>query len=259
MVSDQQFALEFNTEELILKTVELLKDFTGLRSHSFTFNYSDKITRTIKGFRARFKKYSEVVDCFVGFDSNNTNTYFRVANPLLNYVSTAKRPSNSTIQISIQIDESIIKINEVSSLAEKLISDFSFEYGYIHKFPSKKFIGETLVKKGFFNTSISIGEKDHIWTNHQIGFLSGYIKKLYSINYLNKSHMKNLLLSDFINQYGEYKEVSNEVYKWELRNKELQSLKNLDSIKDSCIVTNDLRFLDNAISKELKAKMTVKQ
>ncbi|WP_339608105.1 hypothetical protein [uncultured Roseivirga sp.] len=256
-IADQQSASEFDTQGLILRAVELLGNLTGLKANSFNLNYSDKSYKTVKGFKSRFQKYSEVVHCFVAFDSKNTHTCFTVSNPILNYLKNEKRPNNSAIDISFQVDADLVEISEIQLLAEKLIKNFSFEYGYLHKFPTNKFHGEKRVKKGFFSTSVSVGEMDYLWKNHQIGILHGYLKKLYFINYINKSHIINPEISKLLNSYGETEQISDDILKWILRDDEFQTLIALANLRNSCIVTEDLRFLDNSISDQLKAQMII--
>lgn len=256
-ISDQQSASDFDTLELVLQAVELLENLTGVKADNFSLNYASKSYKTIRGFKSQFQRYKEVVYCYVGFNSNETNTYFTVSNPLLNYLKNAKRPDNSAIDISFQVDESLIGNIKIQTLAEQLIKKFSFEYGYIHKFPTKKFSGEKRLKKGLFSTSVSVDEMDHLWTNHQIGITNGYLKKLYLINYINQSHNSNPTISELAQSYGHNNQISDNIGKWEVTNEELQELINSEELLDSCIVTEDFRFLNNPKSTQFKTKMTV--
>jgi len=45
--------------------------------------------------------------------------------------------------------------------------------------------------------------------------------------------------------------------KWEVTPEEFQELIRSDELLNSCIVTEDFRFLNNPISTQLKTKMTV--
>ena len=128
-ISDQQSASDFDTQELVLQAVELLENLTGVKADNFSLNYSSKSYKTIRGFKSQFQRYKEVVYCYVGFNSNETNTYFTVSNPLLNYLKNAKRPDNSAIDISFQVDENLIGDIKIQTLAEQLIKKFPFEYG----------------------------------------------------------------------------------------------------------------------------------
>lgn len=256
-ISDQQSASTFDTQELLLQAIELMEDLTGVKADNFSLNYSNKSCKTIKGFKSQLQAYKEVVYCYVGFNSNETNTYFTVSNPLLNYLKNAKRPDNSAIDISFQVDEDLIENTMVQILAEQLTKQFSFEYGYIDKFPTNRFQGEKKVKKGLFSNSVSVDEMDHLWTNHQIGIINGYLKKLYLINYLNQSQKSNPAISNLIQSYGQNNQVSDKIVRWEVTNEELKELMSSDELLDSCIVTEDFRFLKNPISTQFKSKMTV--
>lgn len=258
-ITDQQSASEFDSLDLVLQAVELMEKLTEKKANHFSLNYSSKGYKTIKGFKSLFQKYKEVVYCYVGFSSKETNTCFMVSNPLLNYLKNAKRPDYSAIEISFQIDQSLITIDEIQTLGEELLETFSFEYGYIHKFPSNRFHGEKKLMRGLFSSSLAITEMDHLWTNHQIGIKDGYIKKLYLVNYINHSQKSNPSISELIQNYGRSSYISDKMSKWEVTSEEHQELMSSDKLLDSCIVTEDFRFLKNPIATQLKAKMTVDQ
>ncbi len=257
-ITDQQSASEFNTKELILTTVDLIQNATELEADDLSLNFESKSYKSIEGFKSHLQKHT-VVHSHIGFNSNSSHTFFSVSNPMLNYTKDAKRPGNSTIEISLQVNGEYIDRPGMHILAEELIQKFRFEYGYIHTFPTRKFQGEKKLKKGLLSTSVSVDKTDQIWRNHQIGILHGYLKKLYYTNYLNKSQQGNSLIADFSATKGEIKTISDDITRWTLSDDEFQNLSRSAELEDVCIVTEDSGFLDNPIASQLKDLTTVRE
>ncbi|WP_258097558.1 hypothetical protein [Marinoscillum pacificum] len=241
----------------MIQAVELIERLSGIKATDFSLNYTSKSYKTIKGFVSRYQKYKDVVYCDVGFNSNETNTFFSISNSLLNYLKNAKRPEKDVIQMRFQINDELVNEDEIQTISEELIKKFDFQYGYIHKFPTSKFCGERKVKRGLFSTTTTFDKTDQVWRNHEIGILHGYLKKLYSINYLNESQVNNQVISQFLKSHGGCTQISEEISKWSLSNHDFQVVSNLPELKDSMIVTDDLSFLNNPEAKQFKAKMTV--
>ncbi|MBB3696675.1 hypothetical protein KMW28_23435 [Flammeovirga yaeyamensis] len=242
-ITDQTSASQFDTQDLVLQSVELLEKLTKEKANHFSLNYSNSGSKTIRGFKSQYQKSKEIVQCYVDFNSNKTKTYFTVSNSILNYENDSKRPEKSLIDISFQINQSLITKEEIENLAEELIQSFSFDYGYIHEFPTNKYHGEKKMKKGLFSTSIDIDKIDLLWKNHQIEIMNGYIKKLYFINYLNQSQITNKAIKELIQSNGVCAQVSDTIFKWEVEPKEHQELLKNEELLDTCIVSKESRFL----------------
>ena len=189
-ITNNKTAEQFDMESCILSTIDLISQKTELKATHFDINYKDS-RKTLNGFKKALKKQKEIVYSFVGFNSNKTNTYFTVDNPMLNWT---EQPENSSIDISIQIASDLAELNTIELITKNLITSFDFDYGYITKLPSNYDSGtERKIKKGLFSTSVEVNEIDHAWTFHSVGILDGFIKRLYPVNYLNKSHFSDLI------------------------------------------------------------------
>lgn len=255
-ITNNKIAEDFDMESCILSVINSISQKTELKATDFDINYKDS-RKTLNGFKKALKKQKEIVYSFVGFDSNKTNTYFTIDNPMLNWT---EQPENSSINISIQIAREFADLNTIELTAKDLITSFDFEYGYITKLPSNYDSGtERKIKKGLFSTSIEVNETDHVWTFHSVGMLDGFIKRLYPVNYLNKSHLSDLTTKELILKYGIMENISENICKWTLNSEEIESLKNNEQIQKISIITNDFEFLKTDKAKLFKDKMELKK
>lgn len=255
-ISDNKIAEQFDMESCILSTIDSISQKTELKATDFDINYKDS-RKTLNGFKTALAKQNEIVYSFVGFNTDKTNTYFTVDNPMLNLT---EKPGNSSINISIQIASEFAQLNTIELITKNLITNFDFEYGYITKLPSNyDSVTERKIKKGLFSTSAEINEIDYAWTFHSVGILYGFIKRLYPINYLNKSHFSDLITKDLILKYGTTENISDSITKWTLSTVEIDSLKNNEQIQKISIITDNLDFLKTEKAKVFKEKMELKK
>ncbi|MFY7669460.1 hypothetical protein ACOSP6_00095 [Tenacibaculum sp. MEBiC06402] len=255
-ITDNKIAQDFNMESCILSVIDSISQTTELKANLFDINYRDS-RKTLNGFKKALKKQKEIVYSSVDFDSNKTNTFFTIENPMLNWT---EQPENSSINISIQIATDFADLNMIELTTKNLITFFDFEYGYITKVPSNyDSLTERKIKKGLFSTSIDVNETDHAWTFHSIGILDGFIKRLYPVNYLNKSHLSDLTTKELTLKYGIIENISDNICKWTLNSEEFENLKNNEQIQKISIITNDLGFLKTDKAKLFRDKMELKK
>ena len=255
-ITDKKSAEKFDMERCILSVIDFISQYSNLKATDFDLNYKDS-RKTLNGFKKALKNQKEIVYSSVGFDSYKTNTYFTISNPMLNWT---EQPKNSSIDICIQIASEFVEQEFIELITEKLIKSYDFEYGYITKLPSNYDSGtERKIKKGLFSTGIEINEIDHAWTFHSVGILEGFIKSIYPVNYLNKSHFADLAMNELISKYGIIENITEYIYKWTLNSEEFESLKNNEQIKKISIITSDLGFLKTEKAKMFKDKMELKK
>jgi hypothetical protein len=255
-ITDKKIAENFDMEKCILLTIDSISQFSDLKATDFDINYKDS-KKTLNGFKKALKKHNEIVYSFVGFGSNKTNTYFTLNNPMLNW---NEKPEKSSIDISIQIASEFVELNSIEQIAEKLIKSFDFEYGYITKLPSNYDSGtEGKIRKSLFTTRVESNQFENIWTFHLVGILEGFIKRIYQINYLNKSHFSELETKQLILKYGNKEKISEKISKWTLSLDEIKSLENNEQIRKISIITTKLEFLKNEKAKNFKRKMELKK
>jgi hypothetical protein len=255
-ITDNKTAEQFDMQGCILSAIDLISQKTELKATDFDINYRDS-RKTLNGFKKALKKQKEVVYSFVGFNSDKTNTYFTIDNPMLNWT---EKPENSSIEISIQIASEFAQLKMIELTTKNLITRFDFEYGYITKLPSNYDSGtERKIKKGLFSTSVEVNEIDHAWTFHSVGILDGFIKRLYPINYLNKSHFSDLITKVLILKYGTTENISDSITKWTLSMEEIDKIKNNEQVRKISIITDNLGFLKTDKAKVFKGKMELKK
>jgi hypothetical protein len=239
-ITDIKSAKEFDMKNCILSTIDLIDNKFGLKATNFDLNYKDS-RKTLSGFKKVLQSQKEVVYSFVGFDSEKTDTYFTINNPMLNRTEYSE---SSSIDILIQISNELVEQNSIEQITENLIASFDFEYGYITKLPSNYDSGtERKIKKGLFSSNVDVNENDLIWTFHSVGILYGFIKCLYPVNYLNKSHFVDLATKEMILEYGITEKVTKDIYKWTLNLEELEKIKNNKQIKVCVRGKRRLNFL----------------
>ena len=255
-ITDNKNAVKFDMENCILSVIDSITKCSNLKATDFDINYKDS-RKTLNGFKKALKKQKEIVYSFVSFDSNNTNTYFAISNPMLNWT---EKPENSAIDICFQISSEYLEKKLIEEITDNLIKENDFEYGYITKLPSNyDAFTENKTKKGLFSKSTEINVINHTWTFHTVGILDGYIKSIYPINYLNNSHLSDLETAKLISLYGVSKNISDSITKWTLSSEEVNRLKNNEQILNISIITTDLEFLKTEKAKLFNSKMELKK
>lgn len=221
-LTDQNSAETFEMESKILFCIERIEQLTELKAKTFDINYQS-IYKTKSGFEKALKSNKELVYCFVDFDSDKTETYFSISNQMLNL---NEKPEKETIDFSLQISTKYCDRDSILELNRVLINNLDFDYGYTTELDSN-YDSETerQIKKRLFSSSVSILEKDHIWTSTKINILNGTIKNLYPVNYLNKSHFSNSEQKKIISEFGNLSNVNNRIYEWDLTDLEIEKLK----------------------------------
>lgn len=253
-ITDSQSAELFDMENCILTTIDSITQRTDLPATDFDINYKNS-NKTLNGFKKALKNQKEIVYNFVGFDSDKTNTYFTISNPMLNYT---EKPKTSKIDICIQISSDFLNQKSIEQIAEQLIDGYEFEYGFITKLPANyDSFTERKMKKGPFSTGVEVNEIHHAWTFHSVGIREGFIKRLYSFNYLNSSHFANADFEYLVLNHGIVEKLTSDITKWTLNTEQLDRLKNNKIINEISIITPRLEFLKTDKAKAFNDKMKI--
>ena len=255
-ITNSQSAEQFDMESCIISIIDSINQNTGLAATNFDINYKDS-RKTLKGFKRELKNQNEIVYSFVGFESDKTNTYFSINNPMLNSI---EKPTNSALKTCIQVSSEFADQKSIENIAEELIKTFEFEYGYVTKLPAN-YDSETerKIKKSLFSTGVEVNNTDQAWTFHLVGILDGYIKSLYPLNYLNKSHFNDSHFKERVLKYGTLENITDMVSKWSLNSDELDDLQKDKQIKSKSIITDDLEFFKTDEAKSFNDKMKIKK
>jgi len=252
-ITDEKLAVSFEMKKLLFQAINEIEKISTKQADSFCLNFN-KNYNTLKGFKNALTKVPEIVYSFINFDSNKTNTFFSVDNAMLNYIH---KPHYSSINLCLQIADKYLETGSIEKIAYSLLDKFNFEYGYIHKMP-EDFDALTERKcKGLFSHSVTINEIDHAWTFHKIAILNGYLKKVYKVNFLNKSQFENQIIKNAISKYGKIKSLNEKIYQWELTDLELHNLNKSGMISERLIISKDMHFLNTKDAKKFNNLMKI--
>lgn len=246
-ITDQNSYGQFPTSELVIDCINRLKSLIEFSPTNFELNYSKKY-KSLKAFETALTK-SEVIYSCIEFDTEKTDCFFTVANPMLNYTN---KPKKSNLELYIQFDEKYFNSTAIDICAS-LIEKFGFEYGFVHRFQKKiDGITEKIIKQGLFSSEITISEDDLTWQFHSVGINYGFIKKLYNFNFLNRSQFENKSIKEQLEKVGETQSISSNMLIWKISDEELKVLNNISSLKSRII---DIPVKENIFLKNVEAKV----
>ena len=251
-ITDLKSAEQFDMQRCFLSAIEAMHENTPLRASHFDLNYKDSYS-SLGGFKKALTEQKEIVVCFVEFTTDKSSALFTVSNPMLNYT---QPPQNAAVDICFQISSDFLTQDTTEQIAEQFLTAFHFDYGYITKMPANfDALTERKIKRGLFSTGVEINERDHVWTQHSVGILEGYIKQIYAVNYLNQSQRNKPEIKDVIPEYGTLESISDTWVKWTLNPDEISHLKNNEAVRSVSFITEDLDFLKTQKAKEFKKRM----
>ncbi len=254
-ITDKDSAEKFDMKSCILLLIDSIVQQTDLNATEFDINFKS-LGKSLNGFKNDLKKQEKVVYCFVGFDSEKTNTYFIVNNPMFNWTD---KPDNSSVDVCIQIASNLCDSEKVDKIVGGLIENSDFDYGYITKLPwNFDSSSKRKLKRGLFTISSDVNEIEHAWTFHKLGVCNGFIKRIYPINYLNDSHLKSIRLKELLSGFGTIENVNKDIYKWTLDSNEIVQLRRNEIINEISIITPELGFLKTEKARMFYDKMKLK-
>lgn len=157
---------------------------------------------------------------------SKSSSCLTINNNILNF-NRNQVPLKSKVSVEIALPSSIIDLNKMESFFKKLYDYFQYEYGYVVGLPEDfNFITERKIKNSFFSNSSSFKEIDRIWRFHSVGVNYGYLKNIYPLNILNKSHISQPIIRKCIdNNIGRIKQINDYLNFWYLKNDEVKDVK----------------------------------
>lgn len=261
-IVDEEIAKSFMTKELIVTLVDKIERQTGLKADNFAWNYANsKNKKRLNSFLKYFDKENVISLCMVNFNHSESDkeslVRFDFSNPMLDYHN--KKPIKSGLSIDIALKSIYVSQDFIKEFARLLIATYGLDYGYITKFPASIDLGtETKIMNRFFMTyTKGDNSKDLAWFFHRTGILSGYIKQLYPINYLNESHLSDTEFKEIITTTGKTVKVNDRITEWSLNEEEFLRLQNNQYIYAKSIITNNMSFLETEQSKRFYEEMRI--
>jgi hypothetical protein len=227
---------EFSSSELVEKLIEYFHKEIGLDPNYLNINYQKEF-KTLVGFRTAMKKHSEPDLVYIGFDSDKTKCLFSLNNPV---TYSNDKPQNSLIDLVICIGEEYFSSDKCRLLIKELLQDYDFEYGYVQRFHHHvSHTSERKMRVNVFYTSSTGHPIDGVWNSHSIGIRYGYLRKLYNINYLNRSQFDDTDLKIFIDRFGTKELISENILCWTISDKNIEELMK-EPIMQSKLIQFDL-------------------
>jgi hypothetical protein len=220
-VVDGLNAQSFPSSQLTERLVIYFNQTFGSTPDFLNVNYGREF-KTFDGFNKALKKKSEIDQIYVAFDSAQTNCYFSFSNPVTH---SKKKPLNSMIELVICLGDQFFNTEKSKQLVKELLQDYDFQYGYIQRFEKNvSYATERKMKVNFLYTSSNGHPIDRVWTFHSVGIQHGYLKKLYNINYLNKSQFEDKDLKILIDSFGTKEMLNENILCWTISDNDIEEL-----------------------------------
>jgi hypothetical protein len=203
----QSEAETFNTKSLIDFLLSEFNNFNlNLNNFYITGPYPDDGWKTKTGFlNGLNKKNFKNVHHLIISDSEELM--------LLNFQNWSHNNTievdSDSISIELMFDEELISDKELTSLGVRLYEFLNFEYGYVFT-QSKNFsISEGKVINGFLSYSEKENPEYQKWSKYTSAIKFGFIRNIYSLNFLSKGHLENQELSNLIKSIGQLENHKN--------------------------------------------------
>lgn len=228
--------------DIIECCLDLLHSTQQSYPNDYEINYGQKEWKTKKGFDNAIAKIKRTNIAILMASFSKSSTYFIVSNNILNVVESSI-PNKSKVSVEIVLPSSSVDINEMISFFKDLYAFFQYEYGYVVELTEDfSFITERKKKKKLFGNEVSVQEIDKVWRFHSVGINYGFLKNIYPVNILNKSHITQPIINQCLtDKIGSLKQINKNLSLWLLNDHELDHVK--DRFKKSKYLIADKESL----------------
>lgn len=252
-IVDYKEALEIDAELVISQCLTFFTDNYQFYFNDYSINFGHRNFKNINRFKEFLKHSKEIVD----LSCAQNNKRLGYSNFLLNLTSNI--PEFGVVEITLAIESDQFIHLRTQKFIEQLNNDLSLDYGYI-RYLSDNYepLTESKIKKGLFGGySLTQDENESVWNAHLYGIKMGYLKDIYSVNFLNSAQMQNAFISSFQQQsIGTFTRFSENLFAWELTEKEIQEAKS--QVKNSEYLIGSKQnyqiFLNSPEAEKIKKK-----
>jgi hypothetical protein len=181
---------------------------------NFSLNYSSKTWKSSNGFFNALKniKNNDIVDvlCF------KNKTMLSISNNLLN--TTEKTLKDGVIEICLSIQSENFSLLNLIDFLNDTKSLLDIDYGYVFELDSSyDFYSEKQISNSLFSTTTKLDKYIHIWDSHIKSINKGFMKNIYSINFLNMTQINLDIVKNLISdQVGKVNPINENITCWEL-------------------------------------------
>jgi hypothetical protein len=224
-VVDLETAKQFQTKECINVLLSFLNKHYNMHPNVFDLNYGNKVWNSFKKFEESIVKISDESIVSLSGYYTLSKSRFSFTNNILNLKGVAL----SYINITLVIDKSFLNSDIIINLVKKMNNISEFDYGYGFRISDDyDFDTEKKYKKSLFGNSISIciTDEDINSEKRKIDFKDGYIKKIYSLNFLNALQLKSSKIKDNVEKkIGVLSELNDKLFQWSLNDDDLDEIR----------------------------------
>lgn len=234
-------AESFLFKNFILDVLSYTKELNELEYDGFEINFGAKTWKTEKGFKSGISKFKDSDIFYFKAVDKNDDVLITFENPILNLQN---QPKNGILKFEISLNINLYEYDLLISFLKRKYDSFSFDYGYIVDLDDTyNHSTETKIKKGLFSQEIATNEIDYIWRFHCIGVNYGYLKSIYSFNFLNNSHLNSTAIKDIIRDgIGTFEPINEKITLWSLDDSDMQIA------TERCIKAGNLIAEENSFS-----------
>ena len=171
----------FDFKEISLQNLSFFEELNFEEVFDIEINYGIKSWKKTKDFKRFFQTIDNSDITELTFFGEKSCIYFSLCNSLMNYESP---DFDGFIELEVAFCKEKFDENIVELYLKEVITDYNFDYGFaIETFSRNSPFtekNENLVRKGKLPNFLF----------YSIGVNHGFIKDVYSLNLLNRSHMK---------------------------------------------------------------------
>ncbi len=218
-IVDEETAISFPARLVIENCLNLLSSETNIEFDDFELNYGAASWKTLAGLqRSRNTMLDDDVVSFMCFRKVD-DSFMVFNNQLLNDTDRSNRSELLTIRMALSSKSfDSVKIKEIVST---VYNSWKYKYGYaVELSDSYNFLTEK--KTGFFTKS-DVNTQSDIKVQESMPLVfEGSLKKLYPINYLNKTHLTNETIKSLLDsRKGSLKKLDDNISIWSLEENDI--------------------------------------
>lgn len=216
-MTNEQTARSFDMKACFEMLTEYLHQATGEYPDTYSYNYSRKVWRSLSSFHEHIKDISnsDLVFCYAN-NQKNSGTFF-ISNQMMN---SDPLPLLAPVEIDCYLNAGTFNLQEFIKMLSDLSKLVRIDYGYCLEMKE----GDDLMKEERKGQRVSASKSESfLWRGKLQNVTTGYIKRIYPINFINSCQMESLKVREM--QLGKLSQIDKNLYCWILGEKELELCK----------------------------------
>ena len=208
--------------ELIRNLIQFFIRATGKKQFSFNLNYGTDLYKDTEKVLLMISKVDHLayLHCVSSDDFEGSNFIYQRP---IQFKPGMDKPKATFSKVNIFVEGKVEQESIIQFLKDITLL-FHFEYGYVDELNGKRYDLLTEQKKRFL--SPLFGKKfdlERFWQFHLVGIQDGFLRNLYPLNLINRSHIEHPVLEKVIRKSGSLDPIGNKNFIWTLSNDALIS------------------------------------